>query len=72
MTADLGADPKSRVFLLGKPLTASWPEGSQLFTSGQPGPSIGKGLNALRPHVSGGNRSREEWAILCPHLYSSY
>lgn len=46
--------PEVLGFFLGKPLTVSWPEGSQLYTSGQPGLSIEKGRNELRPHVSAG------------------
>lgn len=41
-------------FPSGKPLTVSWLRESQPFTFGQPGPSIGKDLSALRRHVSSG------------------
>lgn len=62
--------PEVTGFSLGKPLTVSWPEGSQLYTSGQPGLSIEKGLNALRLHVSGGGSQKGEDKLSCvPTFY---
>lgn len=58
-------------FSLGKPLTVSWPGGSQLYTSGQHGLSIEKGLNALKLHVSGGGSLKGEDKLSCVPAFTN-